>query len=186
MMAFFNKPAETKQFQKFTPQQQGALNQLLTRGLSGVQNQQPLNFEPIAQQARTQFKTQTIPGIAERFESLGSNRGSSGLIGSLGAAGAGLEQGLAALQSQYGLQSRNIENQQLQSLLGLGLQPQFENVYFAEEPGFLETAGGKIGSSILQFLPILLGGLLGGPAGAAAGGAAGSGLSALLSSLGSR
>lgn len=188
-MAFFNTPAQVKQVPIYNQQQTNVLDQLRGLGLQGLQNQSQFNFEPIAQQARTQFKTQTIPTIAERFQNItpnSSDRGSSGLIGSLGAAGAGLEQGLAALKSQYGLQQQNQQNSLYQNLLGLGLMPQTENFYSGEQPGFLESAGGAAGSTLLQLLPLLLGGVFGGPVGAAAGGATGSGLSVLLSSLGSR
>lgn len=175
-MGFFSStPAKVTQVQKYTPQQQNALNQLLSRGLSGVQSQQPLNFEPIAQQARMNFQQNTVPGLAERFESMGSNRSSSGLLSSLSGAGANLESQLAALGSQFGLQSRGMENQQLQSLLGLGTQSQFDSIYHPEQQSTLQS----ILPHLLRILPMLLGGAFGGPAGAALGGAAGSGLAAL-------
>lgn len=157
-MAFFsNTPAQISQIPKFNQQQQSALAQLLQQGLGGLQNQQQFNFEPIAQQARTNFKANTIPSIAERFASMGSDRGSSALIGSLGAAGSNLEQGLATLKSQYGLQQQGQQNQLYQTLLGLGLQPQNETIYEPEKQSdfmsllmALLSAGGQVGGAALK------------------------------------
>ena len=59
-MAFFNTPAQVQQFQNFTPQQQNALDQLLSMGLGKVNNQQQFDFAPIEQKARTEFQTNTI------------------------------------------------------------------------------------------------------------------------------
>jgi hypothetical protein len=87
------------------------------------QSSEPLSFEPIAQQARQQFQSQTLPSIAERFTSLGSGLRSSGLQGTLAGAGAGLESALAAQGAQYGLQQRGQQNQLLQALLQMGLSP---------------------------------------------------------------
>lgn len=118
------KSAKIKKNQLYTPEQQGVLNQQLQMG---QQNANPLGLE---QRARQQFQTQTIPSIAERFARMGQNRGSSGLVGQLGAAGSDLESQLAALRSQYG-------QQQLQ----LGLRPQFENYL---QPGGHTFASGAL------------------------------------------
>lgn len=128
-------------------QNQGIQNllQMLQQG----QGQSP-SFAPIAQQARTQFNTQTIPGLAERFTALGGQN-SSAFQGALGSAGAGLEQNLAAMGSQYGLQ-QNAQNQNLMKLLlGLSIQPQFENLIQGGQPGALHGAAQGLGS----FLPFL-------------------------------
>jgi hypothetical protein len=154
------KPAQVTSVGKFNPQQQQGFSQILQQALSGLQNPQQ-GFEPIAQQARTNFKQNIIPGIAERFESMGSNRGSSGLIGSLGAAGAGLEGNLAALGSQYGLQQQGLSQQ----LAQLGLTEQSENIFQPEQS-----------SGIENLLMALIGG--GGQ-----GGQGGGGLGALISLL---
>ena len=83
---------------------------------------------------------------------MGNNSlGSPAFASQLGQAGAGLEQGLAALQSQYGLQNQS----QLMQLLGLGLSPQYENYAVPQEQGLLQ-----------QILPAL--GRVGGHAGLAA------------------
>ena len=124
-------PARTEQIQRFNPQQQSALSQLLGQGLQGLQNvQNPQNFgsqfEPIAKQARSQFAQQTVPSIAERFTSMGSGSAlsSPAFASQLGQAGAGLEEGLAAQKAGFGLQQQGQQQSFLQNLLGMGLTPQ--------------------------------------------------------------
>jgi hypothetical protein len=113
------------------------------------------SFEPIAQQARTQFQTQTIPGLAERFTSLGSGaQRSSAFQGALGQAGAGLEQNLAALGSQYGLQQRGLDQQLLSALLSTALAPESETLITPGQPGALQELVPTLG----RLLPLLLGG----------------------------
>lgn len=149
---FLGTPAKTEQVQRFTQPQQGGINQALQQALAGLQNPQA-GFEPIANQARTQFSRQTIPSIMERFSNLDAQR-SSAFGQELGEAGSQLEQALAAMGSQYGLQQQGL----LQQLLGLGLTPQFDTVMHQRTPGFLES----IGSSLSQGLGMGLTGGLGG------------------------
>lgn len=180
-------PSTFEQVPRFTPQQQTTLNAILKQALSGLQAPLGAGFAPIAQQARTQFAQQTVPTIAERFTAMGGQGGqrSSAFPQLLGQAGAGLEQGLAAQQAQFGLQERQL----LQSLLGMGLMPQFETAYRQEQPGFLSGLGGGLGAGIGSILPTLfsggLGFLGGGPVGAGMGMAAGAapGISNILSRL---
>ena len=141
-MGFFGSKGRLEQFQQYTPDQQSALNQLLSSGLSN------LDLGPLEEQAMTKFQSQTVPSLAERFTSMGGGaQSSSAFQSSLGRAGAGLQQGLAATRPQLGLQQ-----------LQFGLRPQFENAYFPGQPGFGEQllSGGLQG--LLQLLPMLLGG----------------------------
>ena len=139
--------ASTSQLQRYTPQQQLALNQLLKQGLGnvgqqyqqqgqlsnrflnngfqGLQNLNQLNnVEPIINQARTGFNQQTVPSIAERFTSMGSGNSlsSPAFASQLGQAGAGLEGQLAALRAQYQNQVASRQQLMSQNLLGLGAQ----------------------------------------------------------------
>ena len=134
------------QLANFNPQQQQAFSQILQQALSGLQNPTQ-GFEPIAQNARQQFNTQTIPSLAERFTSMGgdSRQQSSAFAGALGSASSGLDSQLAALKAQYGLQNQN----SLQNLLGMGLTPQFENVFKPRQPGFLESLLGEAGKALV-------------------------------------
>ena len=110
-------------------------------------------FEPIAANARRQFQTVGVPGLAERFTSIGGGQRSSAFQGALGSANAELESALAALGSQYGLQQQN----SLLQMLGLGLQPSFENIYMPRSPGFGESFAGGIGEQAGKALPGIIG-----------------------------
>jgi hypothetical protein len=123
--------------QRFSPEVQSQLANLLKESSA--------SFGPIEQQARQQFQSQTLPAIAERFTSLGgSSRRSSSLEGANYQAGAGLEQGLASLKSQHGLQL-------LQTLL-----PYLEQTYQPKQPtGFAENFGVGL-SELSGLLPFLL------------------------------
>lgn len=147
-------PGGIEQVSKFQPNQLEALNQLLGMGQQNLQN--PLaGFEPLKQQAISQFNQQTVPGLAERFSSLGSSSlGSPQFASQLGQAGAGLSENLAAMGAQFGQQ--NIQNalQQLQ----MGLTPQFETSYRQSSPGLLQTGA----QNAAQYLPLALGSFGGG------------------------
>ena len=139
------KEGEVKQVATLNPQQENILNFLLQQGHQGLQNPYA-GFAPLAQQARKQFAQQTVPSLAERFTSMGNASLSSPAFASqLGQAGAGLEEALAALQSQYGMKNQ----QHALSLLSLGLSPAFQNFYQASQPGF----GENLLSGTLQAAP---------------------------------
>ena len=162
-----SSPAEFKQVpSQYNQQQQGGFMQALQMALSQLQNPQQ-GFEPIAQQARSQFETQTLPSLVEQFTAgAPSGERSSAFAGALGSAGSGLEENLASMGAKYGLQQQGLS----QNLLGMGLTPQNQYAY---QPGKQ--------SGIMN----LLGGLSGG-IGSSMGGAMGSvggGFSGLLNSL---
>lgn len=173
-------PGQTKQFQNFSPQQQGLQNNILSQlvGMLGnVQNRQPavgktFDFSPIEKQARINFTQNTLPGIAERFTSLGDGgQNSSAYQGVLGSAAAGLDTNLAALKAQYdynshnqqqqfGLQERGQENDLLSRLLGIGFQPSFNESYIPRQPGLIENGisnafGGLQGGGLAALLSLL-------------------------------
>lgn len=78
------------------------------------------SFEPIAQLARQNFQEQTIPALAERFAGLGGLQ-STAFKGELGRAGSNLDNQLAALRSQYGLQQGDLQAKTANILGNLGL-----------------------------------------------------------------
>lgn len=193
----YGSPARNEQISRYTPQQQSALNQLLSQGVSRLNQPQQQGydwqqqFQPIAQQARTNFNQQTVPGLAERFTSMGSGSGlsSPAFASQLGQAGAGLEGNLAALQAQYGQQGEQLNQSRqgmdqnyLLRLLQGGLTPQFDSLYHEEDPGFAQQGL----QSLLQIAPSLIGGFFGGSPGAVGGQAIGSLLAQLLSSQGNQ
>ena len=132
-------PGEFKYQPVLPPNLQQKLESLYSSGLDRLNQQfapgQPSAISPILQQARTQFFTQTLPALQNAYTAQGNSLGSSSRIGSLGAAGAGLEENLAALQAQYGLSERN----QLMNLLS---QRPYEQIYqpgTPNRPGWLST-----------------------------------------------
>ena len=132
---------------KFNPQQQQALMQLLSQGQAGLQNP-TAGFQPIEDYARSKFQRESIPGLAERFTSLGGSdtRGSSDFAGMLGGAQSEFDQGLAALRAQYGQQGQ----QNALQLLQTGLQPQTDQMYMGEQQGIgdqiAEMGGNALGT----------------------------------------
>jgi|GEM_PF-4627924 len=172
---FTGKKAKFGSFPIVTGAQSAAMDSLLRSGLGGLEGlggsvmdkyNNPIDpyegFDPIANLARENFSTQTIPSLAERFTSLGSggSQRSSAFQGALGAAAANLEKQLAALRSEYGLQNKEfglrerglnwqtalaekeLAQRSALSSLGYGLQPQFENTYTPGKPGFLQSLFG--------------------------------------------
>lgn len=122
-----------------TPQQQGRAEFAGQTGMQQIQNPYQ-GFQPIAQNVIGQYNRQVVPSLAERFSSMGSNALSSPAFGSeLQGAGTDLQERLAAMQAQYGLQQQDLG----QRLMGMGQSPQFENQYTAGGPsGFSNLFGG--------------------------------------------
>jgi len=169
-MALLSQPGRFEQLASVAPEQQQAIFQMLQQALGQMQDPQS-GFKPIADLARQQFNQQTVPGIAERFASMGDNRLGSGAFASqLGQAGAGLESQLAAQGAQYGLQQQGLAQQ----LAQLGLSPTFQYGYHQPQEGALS----KMGTMVAQFGGNALGSYLGG------GGSMGNILGSLRSILG--
>lgn len=137
-----------KQAQNFSPEVQQILQLLMQQGQNGLQNPYE-GWGDVENNARTQFQNNTVPGLAERFTSMGNNALSSGAFNSqLGQAGVGLESNLAALKQQYGQQNRNNALQQL----SLGIQPSFTNYYQESQPGFGENLFAGVAQAAPKFL----------------------------------
>ena len=112
-------------------------------GLGGMEDPYK-GFDPIAQQARSQFQTQTLPSIAERFTSMGQGgQRSSDFAGALGQSGADLEGNILAQRSQYGLQNRGL----LQQLMGMGMGSTGDYIYQPEQLGGLQQFGATLGGA---------------------------------------
>lgn len=125
---FTGSRGRVQQAQRFNPQQQSALMQLLSMGMQNA------NPDALEQRARSQFNTTTVPGIAERFTNMGSGaQRSSAFNQQLGLAGSNLEEQLAALRSQYGLQQTQ-----------MGMQSPYENFYQAGQPGLIQQLLGAL------------------------------------------
>lgn len=167
----FTRKGEERRFERFTPEQL-QLTELLRNILSG-QGEQPQGgllgslfgeegFKAFADPAMRQYQEEIVPGLAERFTSLGAQK-SSGFQQALARSGENLATrlGEARGQQQQGL---------LGALLGQTMQPQFHTQF---------TPGGP--SGLAQGLSGLAGGL-GQSLGQSFGGGQGD-LSGLLSKL---
>lgn len=164
----FGKKGGIEQVPTMSSEQQQLLSQLLSNlgGISG----QGLNYlqdllsgspEAYEAPAMRQFQEEIIPGIAERFTSMGAgSQGSSAFGQQLGAAGAGLAERLA--MQRAGLKQSALS--QLQGLLGQGLGAKsFESVYRPSSTGFLgsmipgigQTFGLGLGTGLTKLLGII-------------------------------
>lgn len=104
--------------------QSGLLNQLQQRPQF-----QPVDINPILQGTRQEFDQRVIPSIMERFSGMGQGgQRSSSFRNALGAAGSGLSQKLAELQSSHARdqQSQMMQNRG-QDLQQMGLLGNFVN-----------------------------------------------------------
>jgi hypothetical protein len=127
------KKEKMQQYPTISPDQEQASRGFLSQAQQGLQDPYA-GFAPIEQHARTQFQ-QGLPSLAERFTSMGQGaQRSSGFQSALGRAGAGLEESLAAMRSQYGMQNRS----QMMSLGQMGMQPRFENMYQPGSQGLMQ------------------------------------------------
>ncbi len=138
-------PGGLTQVSNFNPQQQQLQGAAGNEALKLLQGGRPTGFQPIADEARANFLTKTVPSLAERFGNPGNERGSSALTGQLGAAGAGLDRGLAALEAQYGQNQQN-------SLLNAALKPSTD--FTRQGPSALEQFSGDIASWLPKLLEI--------------------------------
>jgi len=135
-MLFGKKPGkpEFKQLQRFTPEQQSSLSQLLSQGMADTD---PSLLED---RYRSQFERDTVPGLAERFTAMGGGQRSSAFEESLRRGGLDLAEQLAGMRSQMGMQK-----------LGMGLQPQFDNMMIPGDPGSQGLLGGILGGFAQPF-----------------------------------
>lgn len=157
----FGEGQKTEQFQRFTPEQQDVLNnilggarQQLPQGfefLSSILSQDPEAMRRFEAPALRQFQEETIPSIAERFTGmLGTGGGRSSAFGQqLGQAAAGLQERLGAQRAGLGFNALS----QLQSLLGAGLTPQFDTVVREGTEGLLPG----LARGLTGLLPALIG-----------------------------
>lgn len=154
----FGKGEKTEQFQRYTPEQENVLNQLLGGGgqqlpqafdfLQGILSQDPERMKQFEAPAMRQFEEEIIPTIAERFTGADAQK-SSAFGQQLGKAGAGLSERLAAQRGGMGMDALS----KLQSLLSGGLGQRFETAIRPGQPGLAQAGIGGLG----QLLPLLLG-----------------------------
>lgn len=110
-----NKKPKSTQYPTMSPEQQAFQNKILQ--MLGGQLGEGQDFESFAAPYRREFEEKTIPGISERFAGLGG-LSSSGFTQSLGQAGAGLNEKLAALQE-------GLKSERFNRLLPFAFQSRF-------------------------------------------------------------
>ena len=103
------------------------------------------DYDKFAAPYLRQFEEEIIPGIAERFGGMDA-QSSSGFQQTMGKAGQGLAENLAALKAQLRGQAVN----QFQNLYGPAGKNQFENVYMPAQPGLLQGAAQGFASAAGQ------------------------------------
>lgn len=161
------EPEKIKQISTLSPEQQQVFNQFLSQlsgpmsqgigNLSQILSGSPEAFKAFEAPAMRQFNQQIIPGLAERFSSMGSGaQGSSAFGQQLGQAGAGLSENLAAMKAN--LQSGAMD--QLTRLFGMGQQQNQQTFYTPERqnqglfgsmaPGIGMGIGSMFGGGPLQ------------------------------------
>jgi hypothetical protein len=140
-------PGELAQLPTMRPEQIGVQNQILGSA-SNLLNQKPNQYNPAASQklAIENFKTNIVPGLAERFLGRSGVAGSSAFTGQLGAAGSNLQAQLEALGEEYGFKNRQLNEEALRNRLAYGLSPSFENVYTKPQPG----PGRQFGEQLIE------------------------------------
>jgi hypothetical protein len=135
----FGKKEKMQRHSTMSPDQIGASTSFLKQAQEGMQNPYA-GFDPIEQQARSNYQ-QSIPSLMERFTSLSpTSQRSSGFQSALGRAGTGLEESLAAMKANYGLQNRG----QMMNLGQMGMQPRFENMFRPATGGLFGQLAGPL------------------------------------------
>jgi len=139
---------------RFTTNQQEMINQIIQQAQRGLQDPYE-GFQPLIDEAMSNFYTKTVPTIAERFTSMGQGaQRSSAFQAALAEGGGDLNRSLLAEKARYGLQNKTV----LSNLLGIGMQPSYEASYM---PGGPDAAGRTI-SNVGGIAASLLGKYLGG------------------------
>ncbi|HVW99259.1 MAG TPA: hypothetical protein VHA52_02295 [Candidatus Babeliaceae bacterium] len=148
----FGQPKRIEQINRFNPQQQNALQEVLHQGLSGLKNPSQ-GFEPIKNEALSTFHQNIVPLLYNQLNAQnGQNAISSPqLHTNLSSAGSSLAQKLAAMQSGY--EQNNKQNALNQ--LGIGLTEQ--NINYP-----VEGSSGLLGN-LIEYLPLLLSAYVGTP-----------------------
>lgn len=157
--SIFGSQSQMKQMPTMNPQQMQFLQQMLS-GLQGGESNipgmeylqslfsnDPNAFNEFQAPAMRQFNEQIMPGIAERFSSMGAGGRNSSAFNNAGAmAGSRLSENLSAQRA--GLRSGAMN--QLQGFGQMGMRSPFENVYMQGQPGLMQGIAGGAGQGIGQ------------------------------------
>jgi hypothetical protein len=136
-------PASIEQYSNLNPQQQEAQMMALYQALQGL-GLNPSDFGAIENKARQDFSRYTIPSIASR---LSGGRDSGAYNELMKQGGVDLETNLAALRSSHGMQQQQL----LQNLLGIGLNPSIETVRNAPQQGLAQAGLTGVAQNLPMF-----------------------------------
>jgi hypothetical protein len=116
-------------------------------------------FDPAAndQLARKNFNQNTVPELASRFAGSGWG-GSSAFGNALSGAASDLETNLAAMRSHMGMQQQQMNNSRMMSLLGLGMQPQFDTAHYQGDQGLFGGMAQGLGQGLGMYGMSMFGG----------------------------
>lgn len=165
------KKPEVTQLPNYAPWQENMARQAGQFGMQGLQGlpaqyqqlMQGLNFDPIEQNAMRQFNQTTVPGLAERFSSMGTggSQRSSAFAQQLGGAGSDLMSQLAALRAQYGIQRGQLGGNMLANLgsiygnqANMGMSPLNTQYVTPGGPNAMGRLGQLGGSAFGSFAPM--------------------------------
>lgn len=158
----FGSPDRMVGIPTMSPQQMQITNLLGQLGLQGAQELYPrmmgdpyAGFDPLAEEATSNFYQQTVPTLAERFTSMGAGaQRSSAFPSILGAAGADLSRGLASDKAQYGLNRMGQQSNFISSLISQGMAPQFQPSIMPGGRGFFAQSA-ETAAKLLPYLMML-------------------------------
>lgn len=145
----FGQNDRVQQTPRYTQDQQAQLGQLMQGVMPGLQgglgylsdlySNDPAAMQRMQQPYLDQFNQQIVPGLAERFSSMGGQNSSAFRNAMLGAAG-NLETQLAG--QREGLRSQNLGS--LANFFGMGMTPQFDTQIMQGNQGFLSSLAGNL------------------------------------------
>jgi hypothetical protein len=144
-------PTMSKEQQALFSQLLGGLSGPLGQGfgnLSQILSGDPEAFKAYEAPAMRQFNQEIVPGIAERFSSLGGGAQHSSAFGQqMGQAGAALSENLAAQRA--GLQQNAMS--QLAQLLGIGVGTPTQQTFYTPESRSYGLFGNMFGGAASGF-----------------------------------
>jgi hypothetical protein len=134
------KSGKMRQFPTVTPEQANTMGWARNFGQQQIQNPYA-GFDPIAKRATSMFQQQTLPTLAQRFTGMGENALSSpSYQHQMSGANEDFQERLAALMANYGLHQQSLG----QGLMGMGLYPEFENMYQPPQDTWLSSMFGGL------------------------------------------
>lgn len=152
MSMLFGNKGQMNQFATQTPGQMQDADFMRMFGKQQMQNPYA-GFDPIANKLNNQWSQNTVPDLAARFSSMGSNKLSSGSFTSqLQGSHNQLQDIIGSLMSQYGQNNMNMGRQ---NMMG-GMGSQFENIYNPSSMGLMQQLFTNGANSVSSMAPMAM------------------------------